>query len=235
MRQARPRCVGCFLGICFAAIIGCTGTAGKDGSNGADAKTTGNISGVVKDGSGAAIGGAAISTTPVSSTATTAGDGTFTLSSVTIGSYSVTAAKSGYVAYTMTGVGVVAGGTTNVSLVVTPDAHAPGTISGTVTDTKSPGTPIAGVVVKVQGQNLQVTTAANGTFTMTNVPPGPVFLSATAPNNSFLDTETRQAIIVQPNGSVTAVSYQWGFASPSRFAAYYRDAYGVPPSRTLRG
>ncbi len=35
--------------------------------------------------------------------------------------------------------------------------------------------------------------------------------------------------------SVTAVSYQWGFASPSRFAAYYRDAYGVPPSHTLRG
>jgi transcriptional regulator GlxA family with amidase domain len=34
--------------------------------------------------------------------------------------------------------------------------------------------------------------------------------------------------------SVTAVCYQWGFASPSRFAAYYREAYGVLPSRTLR-
>jgi AraC-like DNA-binding protein len=35
--------------------------------------------------------------------------------------------------------------------------------------------------------------------------------------------------------SVTAVAYRWGFSSPSRFAAYYREAYGVLPSRTLRG
>ncbi|HEX3752580.1 MAG TPA: helix-turn-helix transcriptional regulator [Streptosporangiaceae bacterium] len=34
--------------------------------------------------------------------------------------------------------------------------------------------------------------------------------------------------------SVTAVAYRWGFSSPSRFAAYYRGAYGVLPSRTLR-
>jgi AraC-like DNA-binding protein len=35
--------------------------------------------------------------------------------------------------------------------------------------------------------------------------------------------------------SVTAVAYRWGFASASRFASYYRSAYGVTPSRTLRG
>lgn len=34
--------------------------------------------------------------------------------------------------------------------------------------------------------------------------------------------------------SVTAVAYRWGFSSPSRFAAYYRGAYGVLPNRTLR-
>lgn len=34
--------------------------------------------------------------------------------------------------------------------------------------------------------------------------------------------------------SVTAVAYRWGFASPSRFARYYRQAYGIPPGRTLR-
>jgi AraC-like DNA-binding protein len=34
--------------------------------------------------------------------------------------------------------------------------------------------------------------------------------------------------------SVTAVAYRWGFPSPSRFAAYYRAAYGVPPGDTLR-
>jgi AraC-like DNA-binding protein len=34
--------------------------------------------------------------------------------------------------------------------------------------------------------------------------------------------------------SVTAIAYQWGFTSPSRFAALYRRAYGIAPSRTLR-
>ena len=34
--------------------------------------------------------------------------------------------------------------------------------------------------------------------------------------------------------SVTAVAYRWGFPSPSRFAAYYRAAYGVLPGNTLR-
>jgi AraC-like DNA-binding protein len=34
--------------------------------------------------------------------------------------------------------------------------------------------------------------------------------------------------------TVTAVAYRWGFPSPARFAAYYRSAYGVPPSQTLR-
>jgi len=34
--------------------------------------------------------------------------------------------------------------------------------------------------------------------------------------------------------TITTVSYRWGFASPSRFAASYRQAYGVLPSHTLR-
>jgi AraC-like DNA-binding protein len=34
--------------------------------------------------------------------------------------------------------------------------------------------------------------------------------------------------------TVTAVAYQWGFSSSSRFAARYRQAYGVTPSETLR-
>jgi AraC-like DNA-binding protein len=33
--------------------------------------------------------------------------------------------------------------------------------------------------------------------------------------------------------SVAAVAYRWGFASPDRFAAAYRQAYGVPPDHPL--
>lgn len=50
-----------------------------------------------------------------------------------------------------------------------------------------------------------------------------------------LDRAHRQLMDADPaRESVTAVAYRWGFASPGRFAAYYRAAYGVPPSQTLR-
>ncbi len=50
-----------------------------------------------------------------------------------------------------------------------------------------------------------------------------------------LDRAHRQLQAADPDhDSVTAVAYRWGFSSPSRFATYYRQAYGVPPSRTLR-
>jgi AraC-like DNA-binding protein len=45
----------------------------------------------------------------------------------------------------------------------------------------------------------------------------------------------RQLAAADPqHESVTAVAYRWGFANSSRFAAYYRRAYGVLPSHTLR-
>ncbi|SDF80642.1 AraC-type DNA-binding protein [Lentzea fradiae] len=39
--------------------------------------------------------------------------------------------------------------------------------------------------------------------------------------------------LLAANGSVTEIAARWGYARPSVFAAHYRAAYGVPPSRTL--
>lgn len=50
-----------------------------------------------------------------------------------------------------------------------------------------------------------------------------------------LDRAHRQLLAADPaRESVTSVAYRWGFTSPGRFAAYYRKAYGVLPSQTLR-
>ena len=50
-----------------------------------------------------------------------------------------------------------------------------------------------------------------------------------------LDRAHRQLVAADPaRESVSAVAYRWGFASPSRFADYYRRVYGVQPSSTLR-
>jgi AraC-like DNA-binding protein len=50
-----------------------------------------------------------------------------------------------------------------------------------------------------------------------------------------LDHAHRDLLAADPaRETVTAVAYRWSFPSASRFSAYYRQAYGVPPSRTLR-
>lgn len=51
-----------------------------------------------------------------------------------------------------------------------------------------------------------------------------------------LEHARRQLSAADPGReTVTAVAYRWGFPSPSRFAAYYRQAYGTLPSQTLHG
>jgi len=50
-----------------------------------------------------------------------------------------------------------------------------------------------------------------------------------------LDRAHRDLLAGGPAGpTVTAVSVRWGFSSSSRFAAYYRNAFGVPPSYTRK-
>jgi AraC-like DNA-binding protein len=51
-----------------------------------------------------------------------------------------------------------------------------------------------------------------------------------------LDHAHQQLCAASPGEGVTVteIARRWGFASPSQFAARYRDSYGVPPSRTLR-
>ena len=50
-----------------------------------------------------------------------------------------------------------------------------------------------------------------------------------------LDHAHQELVAADPaQQTVTAIAYRWGFPSPSRFAVYYRDVYGVLPGHTLR-
>lgn len=50
-----------------------------------------------------------------------------------------------------------------------------------------------------------------------------------------LEHAHRELIDADPGShSIAETAYRWGFSNPSRFAAHYRAAYGVPPSHTLR-
>jgi len=81
---------------------------------------------------------------------------------------------------------------------------APGTISGTVTDAKAGA--LQGVKVSVQDTKISATTDANGAFTLSGLPAGPVFLYATAPSNAYLDAETKAAVFVKADSPVSGVA-----------------------------
>ena len=50
-----------------------------------------------------------------------------------------------------------------------------------------------------------------------------------------LDYAHRDLLTANPAcDTVTAIAHRWGFTSTSWFGAYYRKAYGFPPSRTLQ-
>jgi hypothetical protein len=144
-----------------------------------------------------------ITTVPVTGSVSTDTTGAFTLADVPIGSYAVSAARTGYASSTLVNVGVASGLTTNITLAT--DSSATGAISGTVTDSKIPPNPIAGAVVTIPGTSFSATTGADGTFTLADVPPGPVFVAATSPSSAYLDTETHDAVSVAPGATVAGV------------------------------
>ena len=129
---------------------------GKDITLTKIAPTKGTIKGTVKDTSSAPIGGVSIKvfnagdrTSPVG-TATTAGDGSYQVGNLDPKSYDVVANKTGYFDAEKNNNQVSAGGTTTVDLTMTKwtGGGTKGTISGTVTDSKT-SSPISGVDVKI--------------------------------------------------------------------------------------
>jgi hypothetical protein len=202
-----------------AGTVGPPGSAGPKGDPGAPAISPGTISGSVKDAASNPVGGVSIATIPASTTAMSAADGTFSLVGVPIGVYAVSGTKPGYDPATLATVNVAAGATTNISLALQIASDVPGTITGTVKNSLIAATGLAGVKVSVEGTAVSATTDAAGVFTLTNVPPGPVFVSATAPSTSYLDGETRDAVMVAPGGMVNGVGIILS-ARPSDSATY---------------
>ncbi|MBC8035188.1 MAG: S-layer homology domain-containing protein [Chitinophagaceae bacterium] len=135
-----------------------------------------SIVGVVRDGIGP-VSGAYVSVTVNGSvhSATTAVDGSYSIDNVPVGTgYIVTADKAGYNAGNASGVNVVANEITsnvNITLTVIPPVVSTGTISGIVTVGAGP-VPGANVSVTVNGSVYSATTAADGSYSIGNVPVG---------------------------------------------------------------
>lgn len=102
-----------------------------------EAPSTGIISGAVKDAAGNSISGAAVSASPGSYSSTTDAYGNYTIAQVVPGTYTVTAAKTGYDIATKSGVAVSANQTAVANFTLT--AGAPGITTQPQSQTKAVG------------------------------------------------------------------------------------------------
>ena len=142
--------------------------------------TTGTISGTVMDmGTGGGIGNAIITgegieegflfflfPTPYYFIDTADIDGSFTITNVPAGTYTITSSASGYENVSKSDITVNEGKTTTVNfqLVAVTDGQPTGTISGTVTD-ENTSIPIQGTTVTADGHST--TTNSGGGYTIT--------------------------------------------------------------------
>jgi len=90
-------------------------------------------------------------------------------------------------------------------------------ISGKVKDVKGVG--VKGAVVTVEGQNVKATTAADGSFKINGVNPGPVFLYAKTPSTAYLDGETLKSIAAKGGATASGVEITLS-GRPSASATY---------------
>lgn len=145
----------------------------------APAGPTGTIAGTVTDSNSQPLVSAQVSAQPGGYSAATNASGYYTLANVPVGTYSVTASKSGYDPQTQTNVAVQESTTTTVNFSLTVGANAPGTVSGTVKDLA--GAPLALAAVTLSPGGYGAVTATDGSYEIAGVPPGTYSVSAYAP------------------------------------------------------
>ncbi len=154
-----------------ARQVGGTGTGGTSGST--TSTQTGSLSGsVVVAGSTEPLGGVLITITELPGTRVqTNGAGNFVFSSLPVGTYTLTASKSGYSSASV--VATVQGGQTTIaSTIALSNAAENGVVAGTIFDAKTQG-PIAGATITLTGgMDYSAVTGSNGTFTIASITPG---------------------------------------------------------------
>jgi subtilisin family serine protease len=164
---------------------------------------TGTLTGVVTDaGTGAPISGAVVEVTgPSNRSLITGADGRYS-STLPVGNYTVTASTFGFGSASAS-VTITEGQTTTQNFALSRVSN--GTVSGVVRDTA--GAPVANATVEILGTPIQpVQTAADGSYSIPNVPLGTYQIKASA--GGCYDQQTQS---VNVTGNVTV-----NFTIPNR-------------------
>lgn len=179
------------------------------------------INGTVLDPSGNPAAGVSVTATgPVTSTATSAADGTYSLTDLAPGVYSLTFHLDGYVDPAPVSVTVTAAGDTVTA--ATASLVAPSTISGVVSNADP--APVAGATVTIDGPTYATTTTdANGAYSFTTLPAGTYNLTVSAAG--YVDSPSIPVTITNAGDTVTQDVTLNRTSSVTVFVA---DSHGVP-------
>ena len=179
--------------------------------------TAGSMSGAVtRVTGGTAIAGASVQAVlagVVKGTATSAGDGTYSISSLDPGSYDVRVFKSGFSPELRTGNAVTASNSTTVNVTM----YIPGSATGKVTQIDGI-TPLAGAAVTVYDGPIQkgaTNTNATGDYTVANLRPGSFTVQAA---NVGYRTQDQSAAVTENAATTTNFSLDGAPAGPVLYA-----------------
>ena len=151
----------------------------------------GVVSGKVSDASDdSAIASATVVIDNTAFSATTDSSGNYCISDVPVGTYSMSASKTGYLSSTLSQISVTAGSTTTANFVLSAEQVAPasGDISGTVKNSVT-GEYISGADVLLEEKNLTVTTDSSGSFLFSSISTGTYTLQFSATGYNSLTQE----------------------------------------------
>ncbi|HEX5498709.1 MAG TPA: carboxypeptidase-like regulatory domain-containing protein, partial [Thermomicrobiales bacterium] len=205
----------------------------------------GSISGVIRDHDGSPIAGARVEADDTAccgtGSATSAVDGTYTISGLAPGAYRVEASAAGLPGryynntYDINVAQLVdaATGVTTTGIDITLEPG--GSISGVIRD--SIGNPIAGANVQAQGAVVccpygSATTAADGTYTITGLSAGSYHVNASAPTfasryyDGTYDASAAAAVIVTAGGTTPAIDIS--LEPAGSISGTVRDSQGNP-------
>ncbi len=161
---------------------------------------TGSVAGTVKDTGNNPIANATVTASPGGHSVTSNANGQYNIPGVPVGTYSVTASRSGYSSQTHTGVQVLEDQTTTVNFTL-QQGPTTGTITGWVKDTSN--NPLSGATVETTTGGYSTTTDGTGDYTLSNVIAGTYTVRAS--KSGYL-TEQQPAVVVTA-GQTTTVNF----------------------------
>lgn len=192
--------------------------------------TSGVLTGTVTDETGAGVAAVTVrvlQNNTVVATTTTGSQGTYRISGLAAGTYSVQFSKTGFTTALVTGIAIVAGDTVTVDVQLVAAGADTGMISGLVVDPL--GRPVQQATVVLTGPNGSSTTTTDpdGGFQFANLPPGTTYVLTVSASGFETDT-LRNIVVTAGNETSLRIQLQQANTGGGSLSGFVRNQSNAP-------